>query len=116
MSRIWNYKGYIVDEGLKPHDAKYKPDYYQYFFIVKQDDKHIFKYCIWLKKSVIEADAGLKKEMQATGHKISQRLYEQATARVKEKIDNQEFTNRLLKVDAGGEEETNLDELEDKLS
>ncbi|HEX21160.1 MAG TPA: hypothetical protein ENH19_00725 [Actinobacteria bacterium] len=116
MSKIWNFKGYVIDEGLKPHDANYKSDYYQYFFIVKRDSKHIFKYCIWLKKSIIEADEGMKQEMRTTGHKINQRLYELATARVKEKIVNREFTNKLLIVDdEDGETEVNLDEMKKKI-
>lgn len=116
MPKIWEYNGYAIDEGIKPHDENYKPDFYQYFFIVKQGGQRKFKYCIWTSKSELERHPELVAEAKSAGHKIPERIYQKALSRVKEKIDRREFDNRLLEFDAEGEREIALDELDKKLT
>lgn len=116
MPKIWEYKDYTVDEGMKPHDENYKPDFYQYFFIVKKGDERIFKYCIWTSKEAVEKHPELTAEASSTGHKIPESVYQRALSRVKEKIDTGDFDNRLLEFSEAGEREVPLDELDKKLT
>lgn len=114
MPKIWEYQGFIVDEGLKPHDLVYKPDFYQYFFIIKEGGERKFKYCIWAEKALIN-DLPEVKEFISKGGNVQEYLRDKALARVKEKIDRNDFSNSLLKIDSSGENEIPLDEQSEKL-
>lgn len=115
MPKIWEYNGYTIDEGMKPHDENYKPDFYQYFFIVKVNDQRKFKYCIWADKAILEKHPEMTAEAVSTGHKIPESVYQHALSRIKEKIDGGQFDNRLLEFDEASVSEVALDEMDRKL-
>ena len=95
---IWDYLGYEIDEGIKPHDENFNDNYYQYFFIVKRDDEKKFKFCIWAKIDALESDPGMVEEAGKTGHKIPESIYRTAHARVMEKIEQEDAILRLMLV------------------
>lgn len=114
MAKIWEYQGFVIDEGLKPHDQIYKEDFHQYFFLVKKGGERKFKYCIWAEKAFLNSLPEVR-EFISKGGKIQEYLHNKALARVKEKIDRQDYENSLLKIDSSGEKEIFLDELPEKL-
>lgn len=111
---LWEYRGYEIDEGMKPHDANFKDDHYQYFFIVKKGGERKFKFCIWANKEALQKDPEIAEETRLTGHKIPEFIYRMAQARVKEKIDREDFENCLLEHSEKGLNELPLDELNEK--
>ncbi len=111
---VWDYLGYQIEEGLKPHDENFKDDYYQYFFMVKRDDETKFKFCIWAKIDTLQSDQSLAEEARETGHKIPESIYRRAHARVMEKIEGEDFENCLLEFDENGLNELLLDEISEK--
>src|SRR3990172_6126363 len=115
MGKVWDYNGYTIDEGLKPRDENYKADYYQYFFIVKKDDRRLMKFCVWAPRADL---AGLDqaKAYAAGGGRLDEWLRDQGVARVKQLIDAGAFKNTLLEITAAGTRELPLDELPDKLA
>ncbi len=111
---IWDYLGYQIDEGMKPHDEAFKDDYYQYFFIVKEDGERRFKFCIWANKDALQNDLVMVKETSETGHKIPESIYKTAHSRVMEKIEKKDFENCLIEFDEKGLRELPLDEMSEK--
>ncbi len=107
QSQGWRYKGFTVEEGLKPEPA----DRFQYFLRVLKEDERLFRYCIWTTQEAIavrwpdldlSSDAGraeLEKRLSAEGHK-----------RVQAKIDAGATGNWLLDLRGDGEEEVLLEE------
>ena len=101
MAKVWEYRGYTIDEGLKPRDENFKADYYQYFFIVKKGDERVMKYCVWAPRGDVETS----EEVRVKG-----------LERVKERIDAGNFQNLLLEITVDGAKELPLDELPEKLT
>ena len=116
MSKTWTHGEFVIEEGMKPHDDKFKDDHYQYFIIAKRGEARIFKYCIWMEKAATLSNPAYSAERTRTGHKIPEAIYQQAIAAVRAKIDAGDFGDRLLRVSGGGIEEVDLDSLDDKVS
>ena len=106
----WDYKGYAVDEGLKPEPG----DRYQFFFRVLKDDERVFRYCIWTSKRAISTrwpDLNLDSQAGLSG--LEERLRAEGRGRVQAKIDEGAFENWLLDLRGDGEEEVILEERDD---
>lgn len=114
MSKVWEYNGFTIDEGMKSRDENFKDNYYRYFFLVKKDGERKFKYCIWADKLTLNANPVWLAESQASGHKIPESIYQQALDRVKEKIDGGDYDNRLLEFN-DEVNEVALDDLDRKM-
>ncbi|NIS72256.1 MAG: hypothetical protein GTO12_26005 [Proteobacteria bacterium] len=110
--QTWDYQGFTVWEGLKPGEA----DRWQYFFVVSKEGEKKFTYCVWADKETlvtkIKPEAGRD---QDTVKKAVPLMREKGIDRVKEKIARGNFTNIVLKLEAEGSEEIELDALEEKL-
>jgi uncharacterized protein YyaL (SSP411 family) len=101
------YKGYTIDEGLKPEPQQRL----QYFFRVLKDGERVFRYCIWsteeeVKKRWPDLDLGTEAGRTA----LRQRLSAEGYRRVQAKIDAGDLANWLLDLRATGEEEVVLED------
>jgi hypothetical protein len=113
MSKIWEYNGYTIDEGLKPKDENYKEDYYQYFFLVKHHDRRVMKYCVWGPREGLEELAEIKAHI-SSGGRVGDYLREAGLKRVKERVESGEFDNLMLEFTPDGPRELALDKLPEK--
>ena len=105
--KIWEYKGYTVDEGFKPEPS----ERFQYFLRVLKGDERIFRYCIWTSAEAVAArwpDLDLHAEAGRAG--LQKRLSAEGQKRIRAKIDAGAFENRLLDLRSDGEEEEILED------
>ena len=106
MENKWIYKGYQVEEGLKPGSDKFR-----YFFKVAKGGKKKCNYCVWIE------DDGLSRFDKAKNFSaIISSQKGSWISWVKGKIDAGEFKSRLLKFGAKGQEEVDLSEMDEHLS
>jgi hypothetical protein len=106
MQEKWHYKNYEIQEGLKPGSQTFR-----YFFEIFQNGGKKCNYCVWISDDVLDKFAPSREFDAVVG---SQK--EVWHAWVKEKIDDQDFRNRALKVDKHGRQEINLSEMSDHIS
>ena len=95
----WNYKGYELEESLKPGTEKF-----QYFLRVMKEGKKTCTYCIWIE--------------DATSDKFEEIINSERESWitwVKEKIDQGILKNLALKISASGKEEIKLSEISEKV-
>lgn len=107
MANLWKHNGYEIDEGAKPHDGNFKPDHYQYFFLVKKDGRRLMKFCVWAAKPYID-------NLAEAGDDPVEYLREQGLGAVKAQIDSGNFTNKLLEMTESGHRLIALDEISGK--
>ena len=106
MQEKWHYQNYEIQEGLKPGSQTF-----QYFFKVLKNGEKKCNYCVWITDDALETfDPSRKFDAVVTSHKETWRSW------VKEKIDDQDFRNRALKIAKHGREEINLSEMSDHIS
>ena len=102
----WTYKDYQIREGLKPGSDKF-----QYFFLVSEGGEKKCNYCVW-----IEDDALNRFDDSGSSDAIVSSQSEAWGTWVQGKIDQGDFRNLVLKIGSQGEEEYDLDELDEHLS
>ncbi|HEB13074.1 hypothetical protein LCGC14_3155900 [marine sediment metagenome] len=115
MSEISDYKGYVIDEGQKPHDGNFRPDDYQHFFLVKKGDERVMKLCVWAPKDQLAEIDEVKKFVE-TGSDAAEYVRAVGIAEVKKRIDDSNFDNILIQIDQKGLRVLPLDKLREKLT
>ena len=103
---IWSYKELEIKEGLKPGSK-----HFQYFFVVSEGGKKKCNYCVWIDDENMSRFSSSKSFEEIIS---SQR--EEWTKWVKNKIDQGDFRNRVLRFEKTDQREINLEELNQKLA
>lgn len=106
MGNEWSYQDLNVDEGLRPESR-----HFQYFFVVSEGDQKKCNYCVW-----IEDEALPRFDASGDFQAILESHREDWINWVKEKIDQKDFRNVVLKFDKEGHKEIDLSEMKTKLS
>jgi hypothetical protein len=101
MQKKWRYKDYEIQEGLKPGSTTFR-----YFFVVSEKGMRKGNYCVWIKDDFLSRFDESKNFESII---LSQR--ENWSKWVKQKIDEQDFQDRVLKFDKTAESEINLSEM-----
>ena len=111
--QTWDYHGFTVWEGLRPGDSHR----WQYFFVVSREGEKRFTYCVWADKdswlSPIISQSGAEEEALKKALPL---MREKGIGRVKEKINTEDFTSIVLRLEGEGSKEIQLDNLEKKLT
>jgi hypothetical protein len=103
----WRYKGYTVDEGLKPEPR----NRFQYYLRVLKDGERVFRYCIWTSTEAAAARwPGLDVDTEAGRAQLEVHLRQEGRKRVQSKIDADALDNWLLDLRGDGEEEVVLED------
>ncbi len=106
MENEWSYKSFRIKEGLKPGSK-----HFQYFFIVSEGGQKKCNYCVWIEDEALSRLSDSKN----FGAIIDSRRAEW-NKWVKEKIDREDFRNMVLRFDKEGQEEMDLDKMDEKLN
>ncbi|MGD2000564.1 MAG: hypothetical protein PVG81_09865 [Desulfobacterales bacterium] len=101
MQKTWSYKNYEVNEGLKPGSSRFR-----YFFVVSENGEKLCNYCVWILDEALS-----RFDPSRDFNAIVSSKTEAWHRWVKEKIDAEDFRNRVLKFDKTGEQEINLSEM-----
>jgi hypothetical protein len=103
--RNWSYRNFQIREGLKPGSK-----HFQYFFVVFEGGEKNCNYCVWVDDDTLSGFA-------ASGdfHEVSSSGRGNWSKWVREKIDQGDFRNRVLKFEKTGQKEIDLTELKEKL-
>lgn len=103
--RNWNYKDFQIREGLKPES-----EHFQYFFVISEGGEKKCNYCVWIEDDALSRFAPSKQfdEIVSSGR-------EDWTKWVRDKIDQRDFRNRVLKFEKSGQNEIDLTEMKEKL-
>ncbi|HNS50828.1 MAG TPA: DUF255 domain-containing protein [Anaerolineae bacterium] len=103
----WSYKGYTVEEGLKPEPR----GRLQYYLRVLEGGARAFRYCIWTTEEAVRARwPEVDPSTEAGRAALEEHLRREGHGRVKAKIDAGVRKNWLLDLRASGEEEEELEE------
>jgi hypothetical protein len=106
MENEWSYKSLRVKEGLKPGSK-----HFQYFFVVSEGEQKKCNYCVWIEDEVLSRfDSSKDFKAILDSHRREWSKW------VKEKIDQKDFRNVVLKFDKGGHKEMDLNKMDKKLS
>jgi len=106
MEREWHYKNLKVKEGLKPNS-----NHFQYFFVVSEGEQKKCNYCVWIEDDVLsDFDATGNFKTILASHRGDWGQW------VKEKIEQKDFRNVVLKFGKDGRKELDLNQLDTKLS
>jgi hypothetical protein len=102
---IWSYKELEIKEGLRP-----KSKHFQYFFVVSEGRKKKCNYCIWIDDDNLSRFSSSKSfEEIISAHR------EEWIQWVQKKIDQGDFRNLVWRFEKTGQQEINLEELNEKL-
>jgi hypothetical protein len=103
--RIWSYGNFQIREGLKPGS-----EHFQYFFVISEGSEKKCNYCVWIEDDALSRFAPSKQfdEISSSGR-------EDWGKWVREKIDQADFRNRVLKFEKSGQKEIDLTEMKEKL-
>jgi hypothetical protein len=106
MENEWSYKSFRIKEGLKPGSK-----HFQYFFIVSEGGQKKCNYCVWIEDEALSRLSDSKNfGAIIDSHRGEWNKW------VKEKIDREDFRNMVLRFDKEGQEEMDLDKMDEKLS
>lgn len=105
MDKQWSYGNFQITEGLKPASA-----HFQYFFIVSQSGAKKCRLCVWITD---EALSGFDSSREFVPIAYSGR--EDWSEWVRNKIDQGDFRDRVLRFDSAGREEIDLMDMTEKL-
>jgi hypothetical protein len=105
----WNYKDFEIEESLKPGADKF-----QYFFRVQEAGAKKYTYCIWITDDIINAKSK-KASKSEQFEDVMKSDRETWVNWVKSKIDQGFFSDLALKIDATGENEIKLSEIDEKV-
>ena len=106
MGKEWTYGDFSIREGLKPGSR-----HFQYFFVVSERGRKKCNYCVWL-----EDEALVRFDQAGRFDAIVSNMREAWAGWVKEKIDQGDFRNLVLKLDKQGQSEIDLDKAPEKLT
>lgn len=106
MENKWSYKNLNVSEGFKPGSK-----HFQYFFLVSEAGQKKCNYCVWIEDEALSR-FGSSKDFEA----IVDSHREDWNQWVKQKIDQKDFRNMVLRFDKEGQEELDLEKMDKKLS
>ena len=106
MGKEWTYKNFQIEGGLKPGSKNF-----QYFFLVSEGGDKKCNYCVW-----IEPDALPRFDQAGEFETIVASQEEGWEKWVREKIDQGDFRNVVLKFDKEGQAEIDLAEMKEKLT
>ncbi len=101
----WSYKNFQINEGWKPQTK-----HAQYYFVVSEKGKKKCNYCVWIDDEYLRLLAG-----SGSVDKVISLKGKEWTQWVQSKIDEGDYRNLVLKVDKNGQEEIDLDQLDQKL-
>ena len=101
----WFYKNFLIREGLRPGSK-----HFQYFFIVSEGDTKRCNYCVWIDDDALSRFTPSREygEICASQRDVWRKW-------VQGKIDQGDFTNRVLKFEKTGRREIDLTDLQEKL-
>ena len=104
--KTWSYKDFRIVEGLKPESK-----HFQYFFVVSEKGEKKCNYCVWID------DDNLDRFGRAEGlEEIASSGREEWSKWVREKIDQGDFRDLVLKLEKGGRKEIDLDDMDERLT
>jgi len=106
MEKEWSYKNLRVKEGLKPGS-----EHFQYFFVVSEGGERKCNYCVWIEDEALSRFSASKNFTA-----ILDSHQGEWSKWVKEKIDQKDFRNMVLRFDKEGQKEMDLDKMDKKLS
>ena len=106
MEERWSYRDYQINEGLKPGSK-----HFQYFFVVSEGGQKKCNYCVW-----IEDDALARFGESGNFENIVSSQRENWNKWVRDKIDQGDFRNLVLKFEKEGQIEVDLEKMKDKLT
>ena len=104
--KSWTYKHFQINEGMKPGSK-----FFRYFFSVSEGNQKKCRYCVW-----IDDDALARFDPSEDFNTIVSSHSTQWEDWVKGKIDELDFRNLVLRYDANGEAEIDLDEMQEELT
>jgi hypothetical protein len=104
--RMWSYKNFQIDEGLKPGSK-----HFQYFFAVSEKGMKKCNYCVWIDDENLTHFTAHSNEFE----EIASLKKEQWRKWVQGKIDQGDFRNVVLKLEKTGQREIDLAEMEERL-
>jgi hypothetical protein len=106
MEKEWSYKSLKVKEGFKPGSKRF-----MYFFVVSEGGKKKCNYCVWIEdEALARFDASKNFKAILDSHRGDWNQW------VKEKIDQKDFRNMVLRFDKEGQKEIDLEKVDKKLS
>jgi len=106
MENEWSYKSFSVKGGLKPGSK-----HFQYFFVVSEAGQKKCNYCVWVEDEALSRFSATKNfKAILDSHQGDWNKW------VKEKIDQKDFRNMVLRFDKEGHKEIDLDKMDKKLS
>jgi hypothetical protein len=103
--KTWHHGNVEIEEGLKPGSK-----HFQYFFLVKEGGKKRCNFCVWIDDEHLPHFAATN-DFEA----IVYSRREEWKKWVKEKIDQGDFRNLVLKLEKKGSRVINLSEMEEKI-
>jgi hypothetical protein len=106
MENKWSYKNLSVTEGFKPGS-----EHFRYFFVVSEAGQKKCNYCVWIEDEALSR-FGSSKDFEA----IVDSHREDWNQWVKQKIDQKDFRNMVLRFDKEGQKEIDLEKMDKKLS
>jgi hypothetical protein len=106
MERKWKHKEFDVEENLKPGSK-----HFQYFFVVTEKGQKKCNYCVW-----IEDEALSRFDRSRDFDSIVSGKREDWKGWVKEKLDQGDFRNLVLKFGGEGQVEIDLDRIPEKVT
>jgi len=106
MENSWSYKDYQIEDGLKPGSS-----HFQYFYVVSEGGTKKCNYCVW-----IEDEALSRFGSPGDFDSIASAQREAWNKWVEGKIDAEDFSNKVLKLEKASEKEIELSEMSAHLS
>ena len=106
MENRWSYKEYQIEDGLKPESR-----HFQYFYVVSEKGRKKCNYCVWIEDEALSRFA-----LSGDFDSIVSSQRETWNKWVKGKIDGEDFGNKVMKIEKGGEKEIELSEMSAHLS
>jgi hypothetical protein len=103
--KTWSYKDFRIVEGLKPESR-----HFQYFFAVSEKGAKKCNYCVWID------DENLERFGRTEGmEEIASAGREEWSKWVREKIDQGDFRDLVLKLEKEGRKEIDLGDTDEKV-
>jgi len=106
MKENWSYKGFQISDGLKPGSK-----HFQYFFVVSEGGEKKCNYCVWIEDEALSRFDKSEKFDSIISSQIGN-WHEW----VRDKIDQGDFRNRVLRYEKEGETEIDLSELKERMT
>ena len=105
MKDVWTYENHEIQEGLKPESKTFR-----YFFKILESCEKKCNYCVWIAdEALCRLDASKDFDIIIASNKAAWQQW------VKDKVDNGDFRNRALKIEAEGQHEIDLSEMKDHI-